>query len=456
MANNLATSVHTERDRIESELLATVGGHSRAGRILTAALLAVIGWGAFAFIWQAFHGLSVTAMSNYFSWGVYIVNFVFFIGVSHAGTLVSAILRVTGAQWRRPITRMAEAITLFALLVGAPMVVIDMGRPDRVWHILNHGRIQSPILWDVMSIATYMTGSIIYLYLPMIPDLALLRDRKIGSPFWQRIYRVLALNWRGSAEQWRLLHRAIGVQAIVIIPVAISVHTVVSYIFSMTLRPGWHSTIFGPYFVVGAIFSGIAAIITAMALFRRFSRLENYLTEDIFKKLGALLLTLNLVYIYFTFSEYITMGYADVSPDRHLLSTLLSGTYALRFWGMALIGLIVPALLLALPWTRNLRGIVIASVLVNIGMWLKRYIIVIPTLASPFMPVQSDGHPLSYAPTWVEWSITAAGLAAFSLLYFLFAKRFPIISIWEMTEEAEAPEAARAPALPHAALETAR
>ncbi len=424
-----------ERDRIETELIATLGRPRFGGRLTVYALLSVVGWGAFAFLWQALHGLRVTAMTNYFSWGVYIVNFVFFIGVSHAGTLVSAILRVTGAEWRRPITRMAEAITLFALLVGAPMVIIDMGRPDRVANVVLHGRLQSPIVWDVLSICTYMTGSLIYLYLPLIPDLAILRDRGVGLPWQKRLYRALALNWRGTPAQHRRLERAIGIMAIVIIPVAISVHTVVSYIFSMTLRPGWHSTIFGPYFVVGAIFSGIAAIITAMALFRRFSHLQDYLTESVFKKLGALLLTLNLVYIYFTFSEYITMGYTGETSDRRLLGALLHGVYAGRFWTMVLVGLIIPALLLSLPWTRTLRGIVAASVLVNIGMWMKRFIIVVPTLAAPFMPVQNaGGAPLSYAPTWVEWSITAGALAAFSLLYFLFATVFPIVSIWEMAE----------------------
>ena len=199
-------------------------------------------------------------MTNYFSWGVYIINFVFFIGISHAGTLVSAILRVTGAEWRRPITRMAEGITVFALVIGGPMIIIDMGRPDRILNVSCTAGSSRPILWDVLSVTTYLSGSLLYLYLPMIPDLAMLRDhaggpvRAVGAAGW--IYRQLALGWQGTPEQWRRLERAISVMAIVIIPVAISVHTVVSWIFGMTLRPGWHSTIFGPYFVVGAIFSG--------------------------------------------------------------------------------------------------------------------------------------------------------------------------------------------------------
>ncbi len=426
--------------RTESELLATMGPLTPAGRLAVAALGAAVVWGVFAFLRQAIYGLGVTAMTDYFSWGVYIVNFVFFIGISHAGTLISAILRVTGTEWRRPITRMAEGITLFALLVGAPMVIIDMGRPDRVWHVLVYGRAQSPILWDVLSITTYLTGSLLYLYLPMIPDLALLRDQGARFGRFRRwLYGTLALGWTGTAEQHRRLEKAISTMAIVIIPVAISVHTVVSWIFGMTLRPGWHSTIFGPYFVVGAIFSGIAAIITAMAMFRRFFHLGAYITVDHFRKLGALLLTLNLVYIYFTASEYITLAYTKETADRHLLARLFEGQYATEFWVMAVLGLLVPALLLSLPRTRSIGGIVTASLLVNIGMWIKRYVIVVPTLATPFLPPGATGGQLpSYVPTWVEWSITGGALAAFCLLYILFSKLFPIVSIWEVVEGQEA------------------
>jgi molybdopterin-containing oxidoreductase family membrane subunit len=204
----------------------------------------------------------------------------------------------------------------------------------------------------------------------------------------------------------------------------------------MTLRAGWHSTIFGPYFVVGAIFSGIAALITAMALFVKCFKayhLERYITINHFKKLASLLLAVNLIYIYFTVSEYLTMGYMSESPDIKVLNSLFHGQYAWQFWTMAVVGLVIPALLLSLPWTRTFGGIVTAAVLINIGMWLKRYVIVVPTLASPFMPVVStSGDKLSYVPTWVEWSITAGAFSGFCLLYILFSKVFPIVSIWEV------------------------
>lgn len=422
---------------VETDLIATLGPMNLRQKLGIAVMAIICLWGLVAYIHQCMIGLSATAMTNYFSWGVYIINFVFFIGISHAGMLVSAILRASGAGWRRPITRAAEAMTVFALLVGSVMIVIDMGRPDRLLNLIIHGRLQSPILWDVLSVTTYFCGSVMYLYLPLIPDLAVLRDHPTEFPAWRRkLYSVMSLGWQNTPQQQRALHRAISVIAVVIIPVAISVHTVVSWIFAMTLRVGWHSTIFGPYFVVGAIYSGIAALLIAMAVFNWYFRdqhLDRYITFDHFKKLSLLLLAVTLVYIYFTLSEYLTMGYTAATADKKLLDSLFYGQYALLFWLMAVFGLFVPAILLSLPWTRNIKGIVTACILINIGMWLKRYVIIVPTLASPYLPaVVRHGHPISYSPTWVEWSITAAGFSAFCLMYLLFAKLFPIVSIWEV------------------------
>jgi molybdopterin-containing oxidoreductase family membrane subunit len=471
--------------------------------VLVTLLLSVIAVGGYAYFTQLRVGLGVTGLNDRVSWGIYITNFVFFIGVSHAGTLISAILRVTGTEWRRPITRMAEAITVFALLVGAPMVLIDMGRPDRILNLFRYGRLQSPILWDVLSITTYITGSLLYLYLPMIPDLALLRDRLTGVARWKRcLYRVLSAGWQGTERQKLWLERGISAMAIVIIPVAVSVHTVVSWIFAMTLRAGWHSTIFGPYFVVGAIFSGIAAIITAMAIFRRVYHLEDFLTVRHFRNLGYLLLTLNLAYLYFTISEYLTVFYGGESEHMALIQALFYGPFSRAFWTMVGIGLVLPAFLVVLPSIpyldllrrvpglrpvplgvatallvlivvlrssslpaasglaippttalvtamvlgslaflavlpelreRPVASVVLASILVNAGMWIKRYIIVVPSMELPLTPTEWA----TYRPTWVEWSITAAAFAAFILLYALFAKVFPLISIWEVREAKE-------------------
>ena len=428
------------------DLIDTLGPMGRAGRAWVAALLAVCLVGFTAYVYQLRRGLAATAMTDYFSWGIYIVNFVFFIGISMAGTLISALLRLSGAEWRRPVTRLAEAITLFSLLIAGPMIIVDMGRPDRFFHVLWYGRLQSPILWDVLSLITYLAGSVLYLYLPMIPDLAILRDS--GRPFapWrQRLYRVLAIGWRSSAEQHRLLERGIAITAIAIIPVAVSIHTVTAWLFGMTLRPGWHSTIIGPDFVVGALYSGIAAVIAAIALFRHCFALHRWLTAEHFLKLARLMFVFGVVYAYFLLNEHVGQHYTNEGRERRLMELMMHGQYAALFWVMVIIGLLLPLFLLVLPWARSVGGVVTAAVLVNVGMWLKRYIIVVPTLAAPLMPT-AGLQKLSYMPTFVEWAVTAGGFAAFALLYTVFAKLFPIVSIWETSETAATGNSASAAA----------
>lgn len=430
----------TAAQTVEADLLETMEPLRSTGRLWIMALVSLVGIALVAWIVQLTLGLQVTGMRNYVSWGLYMANFVFFIGISHAGTLISAILRVTDAGWRRPITRMAEAITVFALMVGAPMVIIDMGRPDRVLNVFAHGRLQSPVLWDVVSITTYLTGSILYLYIAMIPDMPILarHARERGrSPRLVRLYEILSLGYQDTAEQRRRLGLALGAMAAIIIPVAVSVHTVVSWVFGMTLRPGWHSTIFGPYFVVGAIFSGTAAIITAMAIFRKAYHLEQYLRLEHFRHLAKLLLVLTLLYAYFTLAEYLTAWYGGLESDSRLLELLVGETvYGWSFWLWAAIGMFAPLLLLLFPGRRSLAAIVTASVLINAGMWLKRYLIVVPTLLTPYIPAEgADIHP-RYFPSAVELTITAGAFAAFLLLYTLFSRLFPILSIWETAEDA--------------------
>ena len=430
---------------ITTQLEETMGAPGLAGKIWIGSLLTVIAAAVVAYSYQLARGLKVTAMREYISWGVYIANFVFFIGISHAGTLISAILRVTNAEWRRSVTRVAEAITVFALMVGAPMVLIDMGRIDRILNIVYHGRLNSPLLWDVCSICTYLTGSFTFLYVAMIPDLAILAKRgPLGRKpsFLQRFYRTASLGYSGTPEQKHLLERAMHAMSVIIIPVAVSVHTVVSWIFGMTLRPGWHSTIFGPYFVVGAIYSGTAALIVAMAVFRRVYHLENLITMRQFRALSALLMALTVVYLYFTLAEYLTSWYGGEAVDRRLLHVLMGqGPYGITWWGIVAGCFFLPALLLVIPIVfpnkLSLRRLVIASILINIGMWLKRYLIIVPTLMTPYIPAEAAGVTPHYNPTWVEWTITAGAFAVFFLLFTLFAKIFPIVSMWETIEGVE-------------------
>jgi molybdopterin-containing oxidoreductase family membrane subunit len=416
---------------VERDMLAAMGPPRLGHKALVITLALIVAWALVAYIHQLRVGLAATAMSDYFSWGVYIVNFVFFIGISMAGSLISAMLRLTNAHWRHPISRLAEAITVFSLLVAGPMIIIDMGRPDRFLHVLLYGRLQSPILWDVLSLTSYLAGSFLYLYVPMIPDLAILRDAPGLSRWRKTLYSTLAMRWTGTADQHRNLERAVSVMAIVILPVAVSIHTVTAWLFGMTLRPGWHSTIIGPDFVIGALYSGVAAVITAIVLFRYFLRLEAHIPAEDLRKLAKLMLIFGLVYSYFVINEHVGAEYTGEGSESALLQKMITGQYAVQFWGMIIIGLVVPIVMLVTPLGRTISGITVAAVFVNIGMWLKRYIIVVPTLASPFMPMRI-GAKMTYVPTWVEWSITAGGFAAFLLMFILFSKVFPIISMWEV------------------------
>lgn len=406
--------------------------------VLVAGLLAGVAWGFYAWTCQLRKGLEVTGLDNSVAWGVYITNFLFFIGIGQAGTLISAILRVSGAEWRRPVTRAAEAITVFALVLGASQILFDLGRPERALNVIVYGPLRSPLLWDFICISVFLLSSVFYLLLPLIPDVAILRDRGTVSGWRKELYRILAFGFNGNAEQKRRLKKAIGVMAVLMILIAVSVHTVVSWIFGMTIRPMWHSTILGPYFVVGAIFSGIAAIIIAMAILRKVYHFEDYLKPVHFNYLGILLLTMTALWFYFTLCEYLTTGYGALSEEWEVFRSKVSGEFSGLFWTM--IALMTAAFFLLLLCRKRwaIGATVAASVLIVAGTWIERYTIVVPTLNKLTGGRYEAGI---YNPSWVEWSITAGSLFGFVLLYVVFAKLFPIISIWEVAEAEEAIEA---------------
>lgn len=425
----------------DEKLFAPVLGASRYFYLTAGVLLAVVAWAFFAWLTQYRDGLGVTGLNRPVYWGFYITNFVFFIGISHAGTLISAILRLCHAEWRRSITRSAEVITVLVLFFGVGNVLMDLGRPDRALNVIRHAHFRSPLLWDVTSITTYLIASTIYLFLPLIPDIALVRDklteyaragRRISD--WRiQFYRALSFGWKGTEKQQRVLNRAIAVMAVLVIPIAISVHTVVSWVFAMTIQPMWHSTIFGPYFVTGAIFSGIAALIIAMALIRRVYHLEEYLKPVHFNNLGILLLVMTLLWFYFTFAEYLTSYYGAEPAHMKVFWEKISGHYAVPFWVMTLCCFVIPLAILIRRRTRTVTMTVIASISVTVGMWLERFTIVVPTLMNPRLPYERG----AYHPTWVEVSVTAGCFALFILLYVVFTKLFPIVSIWEVREGQE-------------------
>ncbi|HUD98524.1 MAG TPA: NrfD/PsrC family molybdoenzyme membrane anchor subunit [Bryobacteraceae bacterium] len=381
---------------------------------------------------QLHSGMGVTGLQRPVFWGIYIVDFVFWIGISHAGTLISAILRLTGAAWRKPVTRAAEAITVFALMIGGMFPIIHLGRAWLFYWLLPYPNsrmlwpnFRSPLLWDLTAIVTYVTGSVIYLYLPLIPDLAQLAEH--NTPWRQRLYRALSLGWTGSDREWHALERAMKLMACIILAVAVSVHTVVAWDFAMAIAPMWHSTIFGPYFVTGAIFSGIAALILVMAIIRKLLHLEVYLTKHHFDRLAKLLLLMSLLWCYFTLAENLTVWYGNDPKEMAVFGARTRGHYAPYFWSMMFLNFAVPFVLLGIRRLRSIASATVASVSVLIGMWIERFVIVVPTLANPRLPSASG----FYTPTWVEAAITAATFAAMAMLYMIFAKLFPMIAVWE-------------------------
>ena len=424
---------------LEELALAPLVHRGRGYRLLVGSLAVVVGIGAYAYWTQLRDGLAVTGMAstvNKVMWGVYITNFVFFIGISHAGTLISAILRVARAGWRAPVTRMAELITVVALSVGALFPLIDLGRPDRIVNLVQFGRWQSPILWDVFAITTYLTGSLLYLYLPLIPDLATCRDRLVGTvsrpKLW--LYRILSVGWTGAPDQRRSLAKAIGTMMLVIILVAVSVHTVVSWIFGMTLRTGWNTALFGIYFVTGAIFSGVATLILVMVVLRRIYHLEEFITERHFVYLGYILAAVGMLMVYFNVSEILTAGYKMEGGEPVYLKQILTGSFAPMYWFYVVGGLLPPAIVLLFRPTRTVGGVVVASILVDVAMWIERYIIVVASLRVPQMPYTDLAR---YVPTWQEIAISLGSLALFVLVIAVFVRLVPVVSIWEIREHAE-------------------
>ncbi|NCA74837.1 MAG: hypothetical protein EOM90_00735 [Alphaproteobacteria bacterium] len=394
-------------------------------------LIAVICLGIVAFFFQVLRGHEVTGMRDNVVWGIYIVNFIFFMGISYAGALISGTLHLFRSSWRKPIIRMAEFITIISLLIGPCFILLCIGRLDKLHYLAIFGRIQSPITWDVIAISTDIFGCLIFLYLALLRDLATLRDDDIIklSKWRKKLYKILALGYTGTPEQQLRLNRATDVMAAMIIAIAIIVYSVLAWIFSVTLQPGWHSTIFGPYFVIAAVYSGSAVLILSMWLFRKIYHLENYITKKHFVSVGVIMLVLAAFYGYFTFSDYLTKWYGSEKNDE-LLIRLLFNEYYWYFIISNYIGVLLPLIVVGIPKLRTITNITITSVVVIIALWLNRYLIVVPTLESPYLPIQ-DSRPewLNYGATWIEWSLTAAGVAVFSLLFTLASKFIPIVPI---------------------------
>jgi Ni/Fe-hydrogenase subunit HybB-like protein len=420
-------------EQINEDLLRPLSVVTPRYFIILAFFLAVVIAAGFAFGNQVYNGIGVTGLNRPVFWAFYITNFVFWIGLSHAGTLISAILRISNATWRRPVTRCAEVITVFSLMISASFPVIHLGRPWLAFWLIPYPsergiwpNIRSPLLWDFFAINTYLIGSVTFLLLPLVPDFAMMRDRATGVR--QKICRFLAIGWRGTPKQWHRLETAMHIMAIAIIPVAVSVHSIVSWDFAMAPVPGWHTTIFAPYFVAGAIFSGIAALIIVMAALRKFLHLEEYLRPIHFQNLGKLLLVMSLLWFYFVFAERLTGWYGNEKWEMPVFWATQRGSFSPLFWAMVFCNFIIPAPILAIKKLRTITGTVIASIPIVIGMWLERFLIIVPSLSHKYLPYSWG----SYRPSWVEITITAGTFAALAALYMLFSKAVPVIAVWEL------------------------
>ena len=410
------------------------GGLAFAGALGLLFAGALGAWG-----WQLLNGLEVTGLNSPVFWGVYITDFVFFVGVSHAGTLISAILRITDARWRTPYTRMAEMITIASLPFAATCVIVDLGRPERALNVILYPHLTSPILWDVVCISTYVTCSCLYFYTALIPDLAFCRDRWATRAGWRHwLYMVAALEWTDTPLQLRVHNRIMTGMSIALLGLVISVHTNVGFIFGMTIKPGWHTAIIGPYFVIGAALQGLGGLGLIGVILRRVLRLEPFINEHHLNQLRRFTIALICFWTYFTVAELLTTYYGGIPPEMLVFWSKVTGPFAWSFWGMILGCAVIPFILLVFQPGRLTAMLAWSGALINIGMWLERYTIVVPTAASPFI------HTLarSYVPSWVEVMISVGWLAGFALLLASFMRVFPVLTLWELREEVEEEHAA--------------
>lgn len=427
-----------KREELLRDLTPEIEKTSKSWYLVFAGLLVVFIIGIYGLIQQVDKGHIVTGMRDNVVWGVYIVNFIFFMGLSYAGALVSGTLHLFKTSWRAPVIRLAELITVISLAIGPFFIFFCVGRLERIPYILAFPRIQSPIVWDVIAILTDVFGAAIFLYVSFIEDFAILRDAENlqTAPWKKKMFRILSLGYTGTPKQKKILSFSRNVMAAMIIAIAIIVYSVLAWIFGVTLQPGWHSTIFGPYFVIAAVFSGVGLLIILMAIFRKIYSLEKYITKKHFVNLGIVLFVIAAFFGYFTFSDYLTKWYGSVKMDKILIDKLFT-EFRTYFIFANYIGILTPIIIIAIPRLRTIRNITIAAVIALVALWVNRYIIIVPTLETPFIPIQDTRHDwLFYSPTWVEWSLTAAGVAVFGMLFMIISKLAPIVSISEL-EEAE-------------------
>lgn len=430
--------------RAREASLRAFGKPSLTWWLVVCALSLVVLDGIYAWTVQLRYGMGASGFNDHAFWAIDIANVVTFIGVSYGGAVVSAILRLTGATWRAPLTRLAEGTAVCTVLVGGALIIPHLGRPDRIYELVTHPNLSAPVFWDFIAVSTYTFASIVFFALPLVPDMAALGEEhgeRLGRGR-RTLYAVVSRGWVGAPPQRKALAGALGLVSILIIPLAVSVHSVLAWAMATTSRPWWHESIWAPQFVVAALYSGVAIVILVVAGFRRGYHLEALINERHFVRLGYIMAAFALCYLYLTFADILPGAYVGENGTETVFGELLVGRFAPLFWLFVVCGGIVPLLLVALPWTRTVSGMVVASTFVLPMMWLKRILMVIAP--STFDVV--DGTSGSYHFTWVSIAITLAAMAAIPLMLMVLFRVVPILSIDEIEEIEEAEREAAAAA----------
>ena len=424
-----------EDSQINTDVMSVTKGVSwQWGLLLSLAVIGVL-QALFSYAYQVYEGLGVAGYQAPVFWAIYIINFVFWIGIGHAGTLISAILFLFRAKWRNAINRGAEAMTVFAVLTASLFPLIHVGRIWKAYFLIPYPNqrglwvnFKSPLLWDVFAINTYMMISIIFFYVGLIPDIAIARDRATGVKKFA--YTVLSLGWQGTGRQWKAHNRTVLHLAGLATPLVLSVHSVVSWDFAMSIVPGWHATIFAPYFVAGAIFGGFAMVLVVLIPVRRIFRLEAYITDYHFENMSRFILFTSLICGYAYAAEYFVAWYSGVEFEQTSFWLRAFGPYWISTWIMISCNVIFPQLLWIKKFRTKVPFIFVLAVLINIGMWFERYVIIITSLSRDFIP----GAWGLYIPSVWELSILVGSFCWFSMFFLLFLKFLPIIAIAEMKE----------------------
>ncbi|MGI9165967.1 MAG: NrfD/PsrC family molybdoenzyme membrane anchor subunit [Pyrinomonadaceae bacterium] len=381
-----------------------------------------------------FTGIGIWGNNVPIGWAFDIINFVWWIGIGHAGTLISAILLLLRQQWRTSINRFAEAMTLFAVASAGLFPLLHTGRPWLAYWMLPYPntmgiwpQFRSPLMWDVFAVSTYATVSALFWFIGLIPDFATLRDRTRSKPF-QIIYGMLAMGWRGSARHWHRYEMAYLLLAGLATPLVLSVHTIVSFDFAVGIIPGWHATIFPPYFVAGAIYAGFAMVLTLTIPLRKFYGLEDFITMRHIENMAKVMLATGLIVAYGYVMEAFFGWYSGNIYERYMVYNRMTGPYKWFYWALILCNVLSPQIIWFKRFRTNLVVLFLLSIVVSIGMWLERFVIIVTSLHRDFLP-SSWGM---YSPTVWDFSMFIGTIGLFFALLFLFIRFLPIISIFEM------------------------